>query len=131
VIRVADGDTITILHGDKAERIRLHGIDCPEKKQPFGKRAKRFTSDVTAGKVVEVQALTKDRYGRTVALVWVDGILLDEALIRAGLARVYSRYCKLAKCTVWTSLQIEARIKKEGLWQLIDTEPPWEFRRHH
>ncbi len=66
---VADGDTITVLHNGKGERIRLHGIDCPEKRQAFRKRAKQFTSTLVFSKIVTVQVLDRDRYGRTVGVV--------------------------------------------------------------
>ena len=62
VVGVTDGDTITVLHNRKGERIRLHGIDCPEKRQAFGKRAKQFTSTVIFGKAVTVKVLGRDRY---------------------------------------------------------------------
>ncbi len=129
VVGVSDGDTITVLRDKQPEKIRLYGIDCPEKRQPFGKRAKQFTSELVFGKHVEVEPVATDRYGRTVAFVWVDRILLNEVLIRAGLARIYTRYCKRAECTSWAGLQIEARTGREGLWQQADSVPPWEFRR--
>ncbi len=69
VVSVSDGDTITVMHNGKGERIRLHGIDCPEKRQAFGKRAKQFTSNLVFAKTVTVQALDQDRYGRTVGVV--------------------------------------------------------------
>ena len=73
VVGVSDGDTITVMHHDKGEKIRLYGIDCPEKRQAFGKRAKQFTSNMVFGKNVEVRPVTTDRYGRTIAWVYVDG----------------------------------------------------------
>ncbi len=66
VVGVSDGDTITVLHNGVGERIRLHGIDCPEKRQAFGNRAKQLTSALVFGKTVTVQAVDRDRYGRTV-----------------------------------------------------------------
>ncbi len=69
VVGVADGDTITVLHNGKGERIRLHGIDCPEKRQAFGNRAKQFTSTLVFGNTVTVQVMDRDRYGRTVGVV--------------------------------------------------------------
>jgi endonuclease YncB( thermonuclease family) len=95
VIGVADGDTITVLHEKRPERIRLCGIDCPEKRQPFGKRAKQFTSELVFGKVVEIDPVDTDRYGRTVAFVRVEDITVNEELIKKGLGWVYVRYCKL------------------------------------
>src|SRR2546428_14170819 len=69
VVGVTDGDTIKVLHNGKAEKIRLHGIDCPEKAQPFGTKAKQFTSAMVFGKMVRVLTHGQDRYGRTVAEV--------------------------------------------------------------
>ncbi len=65
VVGVSDGDTLTILHSDKAERIRLNEIESPERRQTFGKRAKQFTSNLVFAKTVTGQALDQDRYGRT------------------------------------------------------------------
>ncbi len=85
VVGVADGDTITVLHNGKGERIRLNGIDCPEKRQAFGNRAKQFTSNLVFAKTVTVQAVDRDRYGRTVGVVLLpDGRSLNHELVRAG-----------------------------------------------
>ncbi len=87
VVGVSDGDTITVLHKGKGERIRLHGIDCPEKRQAFGNRAKQFTSNLVFAKTVTVQGVDRDRYGRTVGVVLLpDGRSLNHELVRAGLA---------------------------------------------
>ena len=67
------GDTISVIHESNSERIRLYGIDCPERGQPFGKRAKQFTSNMVFGKIVGVNPVTKDRYGRIIAWVCVNG----------------------------------------------------------
>jgi endonuclease YncB( thermonuclease family) len=89
VMGVSDGDTITVLHDGKAEKIRLYGIDCPEKGQAFGKRAKQFTSKMVFGKVVEARPITTDRYGRTIAWIYCDGACLNEELLKVGLAWHY------------------------------------------
>ncbi|MDA2912172.1 thermonuclease family protein, partial [Nitrospiraceae bacterium AH_259_D15_M11_P09] len=93
VVGVSDGDTITVLHNGKGERIRLHGIDCPEKRQAFGNRAKQFTSTLVFGETVTVQVMDRDRYGRTVGEVLLpDGRSLNRELVRAGFAWWYWRY---------------------------------------
>jgi len=74
VVGVIDGDSITVLHDGRQEQIRLWGIDCPEKNQDFGTKAKHATSILVFVKVVEVDPVTTDRYGRTVAFVRVGGI---------------------------------------------------------
>ena len=129
VIGVADGDTITVLRDKEPQKIRLYGIDCPEKRQPFGKNAKQFTSNMVFAKTVEVNRIDTDRYGRTVALVAVDERLLNEELVRAGLAWVYDRYCYESICDNWKNFQLRARLDKRGLWGESDEVPPWEFRR--
>jgi endonuclease YncB( thermonuclease family) len=63
VVAITDGDTIRVLRDDKEIRVRLNGIDCPEKAQPFGTRAKQFTADLAFGKLVTVQVRDTDRYG--------------------------------------------------------------------
>jgi endonuclease YncB( thermonuclease family) len=95
VIGVIDGDSITVLHGGRGEQIRLQGIDCPEKNQDFGTKAKYVTSILVSAKVVEVEPVTTDRYGRTVAFVRVGDTLVNEELIRQGLAWVFTRYCDM------------------------------------
>ena len=69
VVGVSDGDTITVLRDKTQVRIRLHGIDTPEKAQPFSQKAKQFTAKLVFGKHVKVEVVTQDRYGRTVAKV--------------------------------------------------------------
>jgi endonuclease YncB( thermonuclease family) len=65
IVGVSDGDTITVMHSGKGEKIRLYGIDCPERRQAFGTKAKQFTSTMAYGKVVEVEPMDTDLYGRT------------------------------------------------------------------
>jgi endonuclease YncB( thermonuclease family) len=117
VVGVTDGDTIKVMGShNKQVKIRLYGIDTPEKGQAFGKKTKQFTSDMVFGKIVEVDTVTVDRYGRTIALVYdTDGKSLNEELIRAGLAWVYTRYCDWAICETWEGLEAEAREAKLGL----------------
>ena len=129
VIGVTDGDTITVLRDKQPQKIRLYGIDCPEKRQPFGKRAKQFTSELVFGKFVEVEPIATDRYGRTVAFVRVENVTVNEELIKEGLGWVYVRYCKLPLCAEWQGLQLVAQDEKRGLWGDSDHIPPWDFRR--
>jgi micrococcal nuclease len=129
VVGVIDGDSITVLHDGRQEQIRLWGIDCPEKGQDFGNRAKQLTSALVFGKVVEVEPMTVDRYGRTVAFVRVGNTLVNEELIRQGLAWVFTTYCDRPICVEWKKLQEEARKAKRGLWSMPNPVAPWEFRR--
>jgi micrococcal nuclease len=129
VVGVSDGDTITVLDGTTEHKIRLFGVDSPEKHQPFGTRAKQFTSDMVFRKTVQVESVTRDRYGRTVGIVKVEGRTLNEELVRAGMAWVYPDYCKRSICTEWRSLESHAHAQRRGLWQDAHPVPPWNFRR--
>jgi micrococcal nuclease len=128
VVGVSDGDTITVMHDEKGEKVRFYGVDCPESHQDFGTKTKEFTSAMVFGRTVEVEPVTTDRYGRTVALVMVDGKSLNEELVKAGMAWVYVKYCKKPFCAQWYQLEETARSAKMGLWSIPNPTPPWEFR---
>jgi micrococcal nuclease len=132
VVNIADGDTITVLTSDKQQvRIRLYGIDAPEAGQPFGSKSTQFVRDLAARKTVEVGVRDTDRYGRTVAVIILpDGSNLNEEIVRAGLAWVYTKYCKdRPMCARWDQLQEAARQARLGLWRDPDPVPPWDWRR--
>jgi endonuclease YncB( thermonuclease family) len=130
VVGVTDGDTIKVMGShNKQVKIRLYGIDCPEGGQAFSKRAKQFTSKMVYGEIVEVEPVDVDRYGRTVALVTVFKRLVNEELVNAGFAWVYTRYCDRPICERWKVLEYEAREAKRGLWADPNAIPPWEFRK--
>ena len=126
VVAITDGDTFTLLVDRKQVNIRLHGIDCPEKKQDFGNVAKEYLSCLVVGKVVVVTNMNKDRYGRTVGIVSVDGHNVNEALLKAGLAWHYKEY---DKNPAWSRLEETARNEKKGLWIQPNALPPWQFRK--
>jgi micrococcal nuclease len=99
VIKVADGDTITILTpGNKQIKIRLSAVDTLEGGQAYGKKAKQFTSKMVYKKSVQVDKETIDRYGRTVGFVHVNGTNLNKQIVANGYGWVYRKYCKGAFC---------------------------------
>jgi len=126
VIGIADGDTITVLQNNTPIKIRLYGIDCPEKRQAFGHKAKEFASDVVFGRVVKIVPVDKDRYGRTIAWVYLESKCLNEELLRAGLAWHFKKYSSDKSLA---ELETEARQKKVGLWSDPKVVAPWEYRR--
>ena len=128
VIRVLDGDTIEVLHNNHPERIRLSGIDCPEKGQAFGKRAKQAASELVYGKEVTLQIHGKDKYKRTLAnLVLSDGTIVNQQLVKDGWCWWYRKYAP--GDTVLEVLEKEAREAKKGLWVDPQPVPPWEWRK--
>lgn len=110
-------------------KVRLYGIDCPQKRQFFRTRAKQFTSDLVFGKVVDVEAVDVDRYGRTVGIAKLpDGTVVNQEIVRAGFGWVYSTYCKKPICLEWKRLESDAATAKRGLWKDEHPLPPWEWR---
>jgi micrococcal nuclease len=130
VVGVSDGDTITVMHDGKGEKIRLYGVDCPEKDQDFGQKAKQFTSSMVFGKTVDVKPVDQDRYGRTVGIVVYDRVNLNVELIRSGHAWVYRQYCTRPECKAWEFIEAKAKDEKNGLWSVPNPTPPWEFRHN-
>lgn len=128
VVGVTDGDTIKAIINGFETRIRLYGIDAPEKAQSFGQVATSALKQAITGHAVTVQAIDQDRYGRPVALVFADGTNINEIMVRSGNAWVYRQYCREYFCRSWSTLEATAREAKLGLWQ-EEAEPPWNYRK--
>jgi micrococcal nuclease len=127
VVSVIDGDTIEVLKDGKGVRIRLNGIDCPERSQAYGTKAKQFVSDLIYRKQVKVKVKELDRYGRTIADVYLlDGTWLNKRLINAGLAWHYKQYSADKELA---SSEVNAKQQKLGLWRDPHPIAPWDFRR--
>ena len=132
VTNISDGDTITVIGpAGKQERIRFYGIDAPESKQPFDRASTDHVKKVIgdAGFQAQITELDRDRYGRIVGMVTVNGLNLNRDLVRVGLAWVYPQYCKRPECREWKDLEEQARVGKMGLWREPGAVPPWEWRR--
>ncbi len=126
VVGVIDGDSIRVMHDGKAEQVRLLGIDCPEKRQSFGTRAKEYTSGLVFGQNVTVYGDKRDRYGRRLGEVLLpDGRSLNQEVIKAGLAWWFRKYSKDLRLG---ELERQARVAKRGLWAEPRPVPPWEWR---
>ena len=121
VIGVKDGDTIEVLFNNNPIVIRLEHIDCPEKKQPFGKRAKQFASDFCFGKIVNIISKGKtDRYKRLIAEVKIEnGNILNKELVRNGLAMHYKKYSKAGE---YDLLENRTRLVFHTTWELANRD---------
>ena len=127
VVGIADGDTISVMHNGKPVTVRLQGIDCPEKRQAYGTRAKQFSSQHVFGQVVTVLVSGTDRYGRTLGeVILPDGMNLNRTLVEEGLAWWYRQY---SDDDALRQLEEEARAVQRGLWADRNPIPPWEFRK--
>ena len=142
VVAVTDGDTIKILDNNRVQhKIRLTGIDAPEKAQPFGNASRKHLASMVAGKDVHVETSKSDRYGRVLGKVWVQpqdcsgcGKTLNANLaqILAGMAWWYQDYARdqpEQDRVRYESAVKEARKRKLGLWSESDPVPPWAWRR--
>lgn len=128
IIRVIDGDTIELFLFNSLNtiKIRLNGIDCPEKGQLFYEEAANYTSDLCLYKQVGVIKYDKDKYDRLIAdIILPDGRNLSEEIVRAGFAWWYHLY---SDDLILKQLENEARIARRGLWSQSNPIPPWEFR---
>jgi endonuclease YncB( thermonuclease family) len=133
VVHMADGDTITILDShNEQHRVRLAGIDAPEKGQPFGQRSKQNLSAMIAGRTVTVEFLKFDRYQRMVGKVMLDGRDICLEQIKAGMAWHYKKYDREQSAedrALYAAAEDLARAARRGLWQDKDQVPPWDWRK--
>lgn len=132
VVGVMDGDTIEVLTPAKQlVRVRLAGIDAPEKKQPFGNLAKQKLSALVFSRDVIVDWHKKDRFGRVVGKVFVNGGDADLQMLQAGFAWHYRKYRNEQSLTdrlSYMHAESAARTQRLGLWRDADPIPPWRFR---
>ena len=133
VIHVQDGDSITVLDDTHTQhKIRLSGIDAPERRQAFGNVSKESLAEQVAGQSVAVEWDKVDRYGRKVGKVLLAGMDSNLVQIKRGLAWHYKQYEREqspADRQSYAAAEAEARAAKLGLWRDAEPTPPWEFRR--
>lgn len=132
VVGVSDGDTITVLDSTNTQhKVRLSGIDAPEKSQPFGQRSKQSLSDLVFGRAVTVETTKRDRYGREVGKVLAGGLDVNLEQVRRGLAwhyKAYEREQPAEDRTTYSAAEQEAKAARIGLWTDPMPLAPWEFR---
>ncbi len=128
IVGVTDGDTVKLLTADFTEiKVRLEGIDCPEKNQAFGQKAKQYASDLCFGKQVTLQKTGVDRYGRTLGyIILPDGRNLNKEMLKGGYAWHYKKYNQSKE---FADLEEQATKAKRGLWADPNPIAPWDFRK--
>ena len=128
VVRIADGDTVTMLvAGNRQVRIRLGEIDAPENSQPYGRRSKALLAVLVFGKVISAQVSDVDRYGRSVARLTSNGLDVNAEMVKRGAAWAYTRYHSDGRSAMWEQ---SARTARLGLWGLQhdQIQQPWDWR---
>ena len=133
VVRVADGDTITVLDpGNKQHKIRLMGIDAPEKGQAFGNVSRESLASLVSGRNVVVEWHKRDRYGRLVGQVFADSHDVGLFQIERGMAwhyKAYEREQRPDDAQAYAQAETAAKAARRGLWADPSPVPPWELRR--
>ena len=121
VVRVLDGDTIEVLNcNDKIVRIHLYGVEAPRKTQYFGHQSARYFTALVHEKPVQVMNVGRDFLGRMRSMVWLDGMSVNEEMVRAGYAWVSNPLGLSPSCERWMGVQVAARESKAGLWNALD-----------
>lgn len=127
VVKIIDGDTFDLLTKNKNTiRVRMNGIDCPERKQDFYKVAKDALAGYIFKKEVKLVTTGRDRNKRTIAIVYYNEKNINLAMIKNGYAWHYKKY---SSDTSFAKAENKARINKKGLWKLNKPVAPWEFRK--
>jgi len=126
VIGVADGDTLTVLSEGRQVKVRLANIDAPEKKQAFGARSKQSLAAMCFGRNAVLDGATRDKYGRTVAVVHCGGVNANAAQVRNGMAWVYRQY---NRDLALLDIEASARTSRVGLWSEPRPLEPWVYRK--
>jgi endonuclease YncB( thermonuclease family) len=133
VIKVTDGDTVNVLTSDfQTHKVRLSGIDAPEKKQAFGNKSKQALADDIDGKIVTVDYNKRDRYQRIIGKIMLNGNDINLLQIKRGLAWHYKKYEKEQEVedrAIYADAEYLAQRDKVGLWADINPTPPWDFRK--
>lgn len=133
VVEVADGDTLTVLDAQKKQhKIRLLGIDAPEKAQPFGQKSKESLSGLAFQKQVQVRSSKQDRYGRTVGQVFVGNMDVCLEQVKLGMAwhyKTYQREQSPEDRVLYDRAESQAREQRVGLWQDPSPVEPSVFRQ--
>jgi micrococcal nuclease len=125
VVKVTDGDTITILVENRQIKVRLNEIDAPEYGQEFGQKSKDALADLVFGMEVRVETHGQDRSGRTIGDVFVGQTSVNEKLVENGWAWNFLKYSKSQRLA---DLEKEARAAKKGLWAGKSPVAPWDYR---
>lgn len=125
VVNVADGDTVTVLADRREVRVRLAGIDAPERGQPHARAARQSLASLVAGRTVTVHGRGEDVYGRLLGEIRVEMLDVNAEQVRRGYAWVFRRYSHDPRLL---ALEAEAKVARRGLWQDPNPVAPWLWR---
>lgn len=127
VTRVIDGDTLDVLLASGRIRVRLHGVDAPERDQPGGPESTQWLQQRVLDRDVLIEPVSQDRYERMLAVLYLDDANLNRDLLRLGHAWAYRRYLRAAD-RIFCDIEHAARRQLSGVWGQDAPRAPWEFR---
>jgi endonuclease YncB( thermonuclease family) len=129
VVGVTDGDTVKVVTAGTLYKVRLYGIDAPEKHQAYGQKAKEHLSELCFNKSVKVEIINQDRYGRFVGKIYVNGVCINWEMLKDGFAWAYVQYLKKEDKNLYMTLERMGKLDGVGLWADKSPIEPWKFRR--
>lgn len=133
VVGISDGDTVTVLaEGNKRIKIRLQGIDAPERSQAFGMRSRQNLAKMIFGKNIQIKSQGLDKYQRTLGTIILDDEDINEQQIKDGFAWFYRRYEKdltPEQAARYEEAETDAKNNQRGLWADANPTPPWDYRK--
>lgn len=134
VVGISDGDTITVLDDGKSQhKVRLAGIDAPERAQAFGQVSRRHLSDLVHGKDVELDCGKRDKYQREVCVIYSDGQDINLVQVSTGMAwwyRAYAHEQTPRQREAYAAAEQDASAARRGLWRDPAPTPPWDWRKN-
>lgn len=150
VVKVSDGDTITVNSDETKLKVRLYGIDAPETEkenrrtgivtkegQPYGEESWKALEGKVSNQYVRLDIVDIDKYHRLVSMVWMGNRNINKEMVAEGWAWAYTKYLKGPYASEFIREEEHARNQRFGLWQQYNPQPPWDFRkrnaaqRHH
>ncbi|RPH03499.1 MAG: thermonuclease family protein [Alphaproteobacteria bacterium TMED93] len=133
LVKVVDGDTIRILdQGSNIIKVRLAGIDAPEITQQYGIQSRIALKRMLKDRKFTIQILNKDRYGRSVGIIYIDQLDVNHNMIKEGNAWAYRKYLKTLpgqKGIYYIEAETTSKLGKKGLWAFDKPLSPWLYRR--
>lgn len=129
VAYIIDGDSLCVEVDGSDIEVRLWGIDSPEYDQPKAEQSKGALSKLASGRNVDLKIMYQDRYGRTVAEMFVAGGSVNEQMVSSGQSWVHPYFCREPVCRRWKLLETAARRQRLGIWNSDNPVPPWEWKK--
>jgi len=131
VVGITDGDTLTLLVDRQQYKVRISGIDAPEKRQAWGEKSKTNLSRLAFNQEAVAECPKVDRWGRQICKVSVNAVDIGLEQIKDGMAWWYRKYAKEQSSddqSAYENMELMAKLRRLGLWSDTNPIPPWYFR---